>query len=672
MIRQLIISGVEMDIADVEIVRTYRTPFFTDVEELRNDHTYTVNLPITPKNMAVFGYANREDMYTTKPYDYLYADYYVDGLIIFRNAECRLLAVSDTFEVEFVYGVNRGKYLPLFSRKLNEIRPNGTTILEDDWIVNWNRGDLSTVGMFIAGKKYKYLNYVSGERESDYYVEGADETLVEIPYPYYSDRKEMTMHPFILFNNIIDLIVEDHNSNIDNINITTTIFDELKSSLLNKGIILGGNKSIKTYQHTKNYTNGDLILKDVYISLTNEQYQYISAFVITQSQPSPPYSENAVYLSNLAMYNGNYPIIFEFDITLTAEDLYGQPELHVYRHPLGSSVHEKIDEIPFTISSAGISLFNQKYTLNAERGYVYKILLHFDENDATGATITEDGTIKIYQTINESVYSLWSVLSESEQVGYYDCLINLPDMTAMEFIQQMLIMTGQFLTYNSGGDLMVTSPEVLKTYLSLNTYTNWSGRVSNVKNSLFNFNSNAKINWFKYNNSDDVTHEAKAYIEVNDNTLDSEKDLHVLGFDIADRNNGIAELILYKQRITEAEKSGDVLKSFANEYQSKESAVVYDLSGTAIVEYVKPNDVSVDGSTRVGFVNSNYQTYQKLIRRPIVKEIEINLGFFESANIDFEKPIYIQEWGKYAVLLELTAPDNEVCTAKLLLINQTL
>ena len=233
-------------------------------------------------------------------------------------------------------------------------------------------------------------------------------------------------------------------------------------------------------------------------------------------------------------------------------------------------------------------------------------------------------------------------------------------------------MTGQFLTYNSGGDLMVTSPEVLKTYLSLNTYTNWSGRVSNVKNSLFNFNSNAKINWFKYNNSDDVTHEAKAYIEVNDNTLDSEKDLHVLGFDIADRNNGIAELILYKQRITEAEKSGDVLKSFANEYQSKESAVVYDLSGTAIVEYVKPNDVSVDGSTRVGFVNSNYQTYQKLIRRPIVKEIEINLGFFESANIDFEKPIYIQEWGKYAVLLELTAPDNEVCTAKLLLINQTL
>jgi hypothetical protein len=73
-----------------------------------------------------------------------------------------------------------------------------------------------------------------------------------------------------------------------------------------------------------------------------------------------------------------------------------------------------------------------------------------------------------------------------------------------------------------------------------------------------------------------------------------------------------------------------------------------------------------------GFVSQFYDIYQKIINRPIVKEIEINLDFFESATIDFSKPIYIKDWGKYCMLLELEAPDNGISIATLLLINQNL
>ena len=657
MIRQLIISGVEMDIADVEITRTYRTPFFTNVEQLRNDHTYTVNLPFTPKNMAVFGYANREDMFTTKPYDFLYADYYVDGLVIFRNAECRLLGVSDTFEVEFVYGINRQKYLPLFSRKINEIRPNGTTILEDDWIVEWNP---VTGGMSYAGK-FKYLNYFSGERESDFITNGTDIYTVTPPEPFASYLKEMTQHPFILFNDIIDLIIADHNANTSNIDISTDIFDDIKDRLTNKGIILGGNKGEIDFSFEQLYLAGDY--------LNQNDIMYLSIY---QSTFATIPSIDVFYRSVAVLGAEKYPIQINFDLSLTSNDpdTVLPIQISLYKQ-IGADITKVVD-IPYVSNTDAVTTYNTTYSLEAEAGAAYFFRIKCLDPLFGQAAITGNRKITFTHSIKNALFSMLPTYSYSEVTGYYDCLMNLPDMTAMEFLQQMLIMTGQGFTYNQTGDLAISSPDIISNYLGLGVSTNWSGRISNVRSGVFNFNSNAQRNWFKFNNSDDVLHESKGYIDVYDNTLDSEKDLYSLNFDIAERNNGIAELILYKQRVTESEKSGDVLKSFSNEYQSKESAVVYDSSGNAIVEFVKPNDISVIETLRVGFINSYYQTYRKLIERPIIKEIEINLGFFESANIDFQKPIYVQEWGKYAVLLELTAPDNEVCTAKLLLINQKL
>jgi hypothetical protein len=52
--------------------------------------------------------------------------------------------------------------------------------------------------------------------------------------------------------------------------------------------------------------------------------------------------------------------------------------------------------------------------------------------------------------------------------------------------------------------------------------------------------------------------------------------------------------------------------------------------------------------------------------------LDANLSFFESANIDFEKPIFLNEWGRYCMLMELEAQGDDTCLAKLLLINKQL
>ena len=75
----------------------------------------------------------------------------------------------------------------------------------------------------------------------------------------------------------------------------------------------------------------------------------------------------------------------------------------------------------------------------------------------------------------------------------------------------------------------------------------------------------------------------------------------------------------------------------------------------------------------IGFISQYYGVMQKIIERPRVIECEDNMDVITSANIDYEKPFYADELGgRYAVLLELQAPNNEPCVAKLLLINQKL
>ena len=254
--------------------------------------------------------------------------------------------------------------------------------------------------------------------------------------------------------------------------------------------------------------------------------------------------------------------------------------------------------------------------------------------------------------------------------GHYNCLINLPEMTFAEFIQQMLIMTGMFIGYDKNGDIRFVSFDDLKDNVQSGTAYNRSGHIGEITKNEYRFENFAQRNIIKFNNSDDVGYVAQGELTVNDLTLEKERDMYVIKFDLAEQSaDGKAEFILYKQRVTENEKGGEIETGFENNYSEKPSVCVYDDNGVAKVLQVLPN--SLNGET--GFIETYYGVMQKIIERPRVIECEDNMDVITSANIDYEKPFYADELGgRYAVLLELQAPNNEPCVAKLLLINQKL
>ena len=321
-------------------------------------------------------------------------------------------------------------------------------------------------------------------------------------------------------------------------------------------------------------------------------------------------------------------------------------------------------------------------------------------------------------------------------------------MTFAEFIQQMLIMTGMFIGYDKNGDIRFISFDDLKDNVQSGTAYNRSGRIGEITKNEYRFENFAQRNIIKFNNSDDVGYVAQGELTVNDLTLEKERDMYVIKFDLAEQfADGKAEFILYKQRVTENEKGGEIETGFENNYSEKPSVCVYDSNGIAKYNNVCPNNVSennvtfsmavtkinnttfefttptpgepipevgsriyirnpIDGglmfrayitsktgnlfttsapilvldvtsfifdNSSIGFISQYYGVMQKIIERPRVIECEDNMDVITSANIDYEKPFYADELGgRYAVLLELQAPNNEPCVAKLLLINQKL
>ena len=102
---RLFIDNVLVDLSeDVNITLVINSNLFRDISKITGNTTYTVRLPRTAHNAAVFGMAG--DVRSSGNFSTLYhrADYYRDGVPIIRNGSAILLSVSDMYEISISWG----------------------------------------------------------------------------------------------------------------------------------------------------------------------------------------------------------------------------------------------------------------------------------------------------------------------------------------------------------------------------------------------------------------------------------------------------------------------------------------------------------------------------------------------------------------------------------------
>ena len=798
-VEELYIDGKKADIKDVSIVRNYKTPFFSDFDKIMSDSTYSIKLPETENNKAIMEYLNEPDMATDFPYKYHSVEYIVDGIAVITNGKAY---VSGDFEIQVVYGVNKELFAGFKSKKLNELYYNPS-----EWIAKWG-GNFT----YPSDAKYSFPNYVSVIKKSDAYViDGIIQPPPAIPEPYDTNKKTMTLHPWVSFRNIVNLISYDFI--LDN-----SIFDKIKNRLTNLGLLICKNTDNYTDIYTKNYNNN--VYSGKWLQIGSGSHGGISLFDVNTELFLKKDNTEYQYINF-----GKINIVLNFKISSNTGGL----RLVSYKYENNVLVPEIIQQIPYDIDGTK-HVYNTTIVLGDGMNEL-SYGIEFNNGNVTNVTHYGTGYIRIEAKQQNAVYAMANNVGIE---GRFNIIAGLGDMKVSDFFNNLCKLTGCVIN----GNLNILTYDAFVSNLKNGIYSDWSGRISNVKKSDYKFNSNAKKNWFRYNNSDKLSYETRYPFIVNDATLDEEKDLFKVDFDLGDNLLlGRTEKILYEQTVKidgnktsfaceykEADNIvcanygdlyntdllpvtthgvmqmnpiiypyfkryryyvsespdystyilydmyGDLFSNiavgdyivgsgnidFAQPYNTITSKQIYTVDDLQVCEIVVSGDpyeqhitsnqqilimksiqlgettkkftienyadlegftpkvgddvLLIDGSAvtdgiksvdytnelnpifelntnsfhndsehtmRIsinidGIVSRYYSEFEKLINRPIVKEVSVLLDVFETTNIDFEKPIYISEWGKYCMLLELTAPNKGLCTAKLLLINQTL
>lgn len=121
---RLYIDDVLVDLGEnVEITLVINSNLFRDISKITGNTTYTIRLPRTANNAAVFGVAGDVRSDDTFPTSYHKADYIRGGVPVITGGRAVLLSVSDMYEISISWGafapladvVNKGLTLPQLS-----------------------------------------------------------------------------------------------------------------------------------------------------------------------------------------------------------------------------------------------------------------------------------------------------------------------------------------------------------------------------------------------------------------------------------------------------------------------------------------------------------------------------------------------------------------------------
>lgn len=241
------------------------------------------------------------------------------------------------------------------------------------------------------------------------------------------------------------------------------------------------------------------------------------------------------------------------------------------------------------------------------------------------------------------------------QIGdRYPIVENLPSIKTVDFIKAIASMLNMFAVPNEDGSVIkFVSVDDLA---DISRAYDWSDKLmtetggNKPKNVSYALDDFARNNRFSYKEDDTVLRKYKdGNITVNDDTLDFERDAVELPFAASDTIGGKARIALYE----------------------------YNDDGEPELQSVEPRvlrEISVNGYSTGTFVGLSwgelianyYGMFQRIVASPVVVVDNFLLNDIELKELDYTRPVYLRQYGRYFAIVEIKAPSNGVCECKLL------
>ena len=573
---ELYIDNKRVDVAqNTTLPLKWQSNIFGDLSKIVGNKSATITLPLTANNSEIFALAEIPASDGAKARQRLAARCVVDGVPVFNDGYAVLLSVSTGYEIALTWGV---------ITNYNALVADDENLNEVTWL-NWgNKG----------AKPLLVRNPDPTESESNttwryllYYTEASGDRSANVAY----------FLPSVLVSFLLQQIEQHYHLTIE--------MPPGRRDYLNGLALL--------------LTGSELNPAQGYIEAVGEVWNGASNWVrMTYSDSNwgvwlLQSGQGAAddYLQMMPPHDGA--------ATLKVRKYYAQPfslRLQVY-----TSSHDNVDET-----------FAATY-VNPSLGYLLEIEREFEIDWATSIHLTPSssfGGVIDYtlQTKLDGSPGLWN----SQAYGdHYPVDSNLPSITALEFLKDMAARAGVTAVAATDNTLRFISPDQLYT----ETPQLLPDPIS-VESIAFSYGDYAQRNILTNVEDDGGSNIGEAAIEVEDTTLETEKELYKSPFGLL---YDVQSLHLY-------EKDG-------SDYELRDIA-------TRIGAISGGNNV-IAATTDWGYITSQYYTaMRQILRKPEVIKCSIHMTLLEVINLDIAKPVYINRLGRrYAVLsIEMRGKDT--------------
>jgi len=595
---ELYINGDKVDVGDTDISLNYKSNLLTDISKIVSNNSYTIKLPKTAKNLALIECAHLPSSTTKFPYLKHVGNVLRNGIIIVKDANVVLLSVSEYIETALSWG-NVTNFAEIVSsdKKLTDLEygtEEGT-----DWVVWNNKGSNSA--------QFPLINYGFNSGDSNVWY-----------------------HPVITVKWILEKIQEESG--------VTFNFPSDKLTVINKMIIplLTRNDSQKINDAFPSS------LKMVGYVIVESTFSYLKLNYIGDSTQQ--------YASVGGPYGDR--LYTKYPITLKVKGIIEM----LVQYNSGMDVNNqylnlRVSQSDSSGNISSVSTIERKnYAAYIEAPNV-RLLFNFDDLVSIESDEFMHFTIKAIATgASSSVLSL--TVYDRNEISFgekFPLVPNLPDIKQIDFIKAVASMVGLFALPDGENGIKFIPFDNLSANKS--KAVDWTNRVIMAYNSVtprnlqYTLDNIAQNNWLRYKEDDNVMGNYDGNIQVDDATIEYERDAITLPFSACSTKGGVAYIPLYSYN-----EEGEL------EYNKTNPRILL-LDGTKGI---------FKGLEWTTLIANNYQTYKGLINNAKVVTEYIRLNSIELRDLEMDIPVYLAQYGCYLAIIEIKTKENDICECKLL------
>lgn len=595
---ELYINGDKVDVGDTDISLNYKSNLLTDISKIVSNNSYTIKLPKTAKNLALIECAHLPSSTTKFPYLKHVGNVLRNGIIIVKDANVVLLSVSEYIETALSWG-NVTNFAEIVSsdKKLTDLEygtEEGT-----DWVVWNNKGSNSA--------QFPLINYGFNSGDSNVWY-----------------------HPAITVKWILEKIQEESGVTFNFPSDKKTFIDKMIVPLLTRNDSQKINDAFPSFLKMVGYVIVESTfsyLKLNYIGDSTQQYASVGG----------PYGDR--------LYT-KYPITLKVKGTIEMLVKYNSG-MDVNNQYLNLRVSQS--DSSGNISSVS-TVERKNYAAYIEAPNV-RLLFNFDDLVSIESDEFMHFTIEAIATgASSSVLSL--TVYDRNEISFgekFPLVPNLPDIKQIDFIKAVASMVGLFALPDGENGIKFIPFDNLSANKS--KAVDWTNRVIMAYNSVtprnlqYTLDNIAQNNWFRYKEDDNVMGNYDGNIQVDDATIEYERDAITLPFSACSTKGGVAYIPLYS----------------------------YNDNGELQYNKANPRILLLDGTKGIfkglewtTLIANNYQTYKGLINNAKVVTEYIRLNSIELRDLEMDIPVYLAQYGCYLAIIEIKTKENDICECKLL------